>query len=70
MILWQCLKALSTGSRRRVGLWAVWTAETARNDVKHDVSRQPKERTGATDLRLVGVSGDETTIRFYLTSTP
>lgn len=39
------------------------------DDVTRDVNRQLKERTGAANLRLVGVTSDETAFHFYLIST-
>ena len=39
------------------------------DDVNQDVNRQLEERAGSTGLRLVGVTSDETTLRFYLAST-
>jgi hypothetical protein len=37
--------------------------------IDKDVNRQLADRTGATDVRLVGVTSDETTLHFYLVST-
>jgi hypothetical protein len=36
--------------------------------IDEDVNRQLVERTGATDVRLIGVTSDETTLHFYLVS--
>jgi hypothetical protein len=38
--------------------------------INEDVNRQLAERTGATEVRLVGVTSDETTLHFYLISAP
>ncbi len=38
------------------------------DDVNREVNRQLDERTGATDLTLIAVTSDETTLRFYLSS--
>ena len=40
------------------------------DDVNRDVNRQLKERTGSTDVRLVAVTSDETTLHFFLVSVP
>ncbi len=37
-------------------------------EINQDVNRQLNERTGATDVRLIGVTSDENTLRFYLIS--
>ncbi|MGD8966855.1 MAG: hypothetical protein PVI07_05050 [Anaerolineae bacterium] len=38
--------------------------------IDEDVNRQLAERTRATDVRLIGVTSDETTLHFYLLSAP
>jgi hypothetical protein len=38
--------------------------------IDEDVNRQLDERTGATDVRLIGVTSDETSLHFYLVSSP
>jgi len=38
--------------------------------IDEDVNRQLIERTGAADVRLIGVTSDETTLHFYLVSAP
>ena len=38
--------------------------------IDEDVNRQLAERTGAADVRLIGVTSDETTLHFYLVSAP
>jgi hypothetical protein len=38
--------------------------------IDQDVNRQLMERTSATDVRLIGITSDETTLHFYLVSTP
>ena len=40
------------------------------DDIDEDVNRQLAERTSATDVRLIGVTSDETSLHFYLVSTP
>jgi hypothetical protein len=38
--------------------------------IDQDVNRQLEERTGATDVQLIGVTSDETSLHFYLVSSP
>jgi hypothetical protein len=38
--------------------------------INRDVNRQLAERTGDSKVRLIGVSSDETTLRFYLVPAP
>jgi hypothetical protein len=38
--------------------------------INEDVNRQLAERTDATEVRLIGVTSDETSLHFYLVSVP
>ena len=56
----------------RVGLLpvTVFVPRQLLEEINRDVNRQLSERTGATDVRLIGVTSDETTLRFYLELAP
>ncbi len=56
----------------RVGLLpvTVFVPRHLLQEINRDVNRQLSERTGPTDVRLIGVTSDETTLRFYLELAP
>jgi hypothetical protein len=72
------LRATETGGldvtlvQVRVGQIPVtmFVPENLLDAVDQDVNRQLAERTGATDVRLIGVTSDETSLHFYLVSAP